>query len=175
MGHHFSSMLLVPLPPTCCCTLMHLALLVSEGFFLQGQWFQGRFSPLRVGRRPHSRLRTIHGLQGIGSHCCGCGTLGRHWSCKYILFLCDDQAACAILNKGRARCSVIMQLIRHLSVKPACFLSPVHGFKSERCCRQPLTFSDRSLSRACATCRPNTTGGTPRSIIFPWKRQWITS
>ena len=67
-----SSILLVPLPPTCCCTLMHLAPLALE-VFPRGSGSKG--ADPRVGR-PHSRPRAIHGLQRIGSHRCGHGNLG---------------------------------------------------------------------------------------------------
>ena len=97
---------------------------------------------------------------------------GRHWSRKRILFLCDNQATCAILNKGRSRCSVIMQLIRHLTVKAAW---SHFAFSAQYIASKANDIAD-SLSRfqmarfrvlAPHADRTPHTGCTPRSNLSP--------
>ena len=87
------------------------------GGFFQGQWFQGRWPPELEDHIPDHELSMAY--KELVPIVAAAEIWGRHWSRKRILFLCDNQATCAVLNKGRSRCSVIMQLIRPLTVKAA--------------------------------------------------------
>lgn len=39
----------------------------------------------------------------------------KHWSCKQLIFLCDNEATVNILNKGRSKCLDIMNLMRKMT------------------------------------------------------------
>ena len=40
---------------------------------------------------------------------------GSEWSCKTIMFWCDNEATVAIVRKGRSKCLEIMKLMRQLT------------------------------------------------------------
>ena len=76
------------------------------GGFSQGQWFQGRWPPESENHIPDHQLSMAY--KELVPIVAAAEIWGRHWSRKRMLFLCDNQATCAILNKGCSRCSVIM-------------------------------------------------------------------
>ncbi|CAG2233319.1 unnamed protein product [Mytilus edulis] len=52
---------------------------------------------------------------------------GHEWSTKRILFHCDNMSSVYIINKGRSKCNVIMNLVRRLTLCAAKFNFVVHA------------------------------------------------
>ncbi|VDI44417.1 Hypothetical predicted protein [Mytilus galloprovincialis] len=52
---------------------------------------------------------------------------GHEWSTKRILFHCDNMSSVYIINKGRSKCNVIMNLVRRLTWCAAKFNFVVHA------------------------------------------------
>ncbi|CAG2257766.1 unnamed protein product [Mytilus edulis] len=52
---------------------------------------------------------------------------GHEWSTKRILFDCDNMSSVYIINKGRSKCNVIMNLVRRLTWCAAKFNCVVHA------------------------------------------------
>ena len=150
----------------------------SQGFgaYYHVQWFQGHWpSDIEVHIPDHELSMAYKELVPIVA---AAEIWGSQWPRKRIQFMCDNQATCAILNKGRSRSHVIMQLMRHLTLKAA---RSNFAFTAEYIASKDNALAD-SLSRfqmtrfrQLAPLADPLPLAIPHSIIFPWKQPLPTS
>ncbi|MGL5293018.1 MAG: reverse transcriptase-like protein [Aeromonas sp.] len=110
-----------------------------NSLFFQGQWFAERW-PDQISLAQNSASSALYELYPIAV---ACVLWGSAWSRKHIIMFCDNEAAVAIINKGRSSCVAIMPIIRRII-----WQSIMHSFtiKAEHIPRHSNEIAD-ALSR----------------------------
>jgi hypothetical protein len=85
---------------------------IGYGGYLNGRWFADRWPDNLVLDKNEGLSMAFLELYPI---VVACILWGHEWSCKRILFNCDNEATVAILRKGRSRSPLIMKLMRRLT------------------------------------------------------------
>ncbi|XP_053372607.1 uncharacterized protein LOC128546268 isoform X1 [Mercenaria mercenaria] len=107
---------------------------VGDGIFLSdsclsgcggmfgSQFFHREFPKFIMEKKIH-----ISGLELLSVIVC-LKLWGSQWKGKKIIIFCDNQAACIVVNSGKARCRFLQQCLREI-----CFLASIHEFQVKAC------------------------------------------
>ncbi|CAG2197904.1 unnamed protein product [Mytilus edulis] len=99
-------------------------ILIGYGGYFRKRWFQGIWPDDFI--RPNEESFSMAYLE-LYPIVISAILWGHVWSTKRILFHCDNMSSVYIINKGRSKCNVIMNLVRRLTWCAAKFNFVVHA------------------------------------------------
>ncbi|CAG2242641.1 unnamed protein product [Mytilus edulis] len=97
---------------------------IGYGGYFRKRWFQGSWPDDFI--RPDEESFSMAYLE-LYPIVISAILWGHEWSTKRILFHCDNMSSVYIINKGRSKCNVIMNLVRRLTWCAAKFNFVVHA------------------------------------------------